>query len=84
MQGRILLIDESSALWEDVLAMLNIEITNSYNDHEDNIRHLRSMMAELLELQSAPGLTTNEVKRVKLSIRAMKSAIDALEVQVLA
>lgn len=53
-------------------------------EYQENITLLRFMLAELLEKQSSPLITSYKRNQYRTGIRALKSAIEALEVQVLA
>lgn len=67
---------------EQINAPVKTEIL--FAENNENITHLRHMLANLLEMQDVAGLTVNEKKNVLKSIRAIKSSISALEVQVFA
>jgi hypothetical protein len=48
-------------------------------DHGEDISFLRQVLAEFLEKQSSSALTEKQKKTCKAGIRALNSAIDALQ-----
>jgi hypothetical protein len=50
----------------------------------EDITFLRQLLADLLEQQSNPRLNDSKQAQCKKGIRALRSAIDALEIQVYA
>ena len=53
-------------------------------NYKDNVLTLRFMLASLMERQSHPLMTTNDRKRCKEGIVALKSAIEIIEGQIYA
>lgn len=64
--------------------MLIINEMNQPSTKNDEIAFLRQLLADLLEQQSNPRLNAAKQAQCKLGIRAIGSAIDALEIQVYA
>jgi len=52
--------------------------------YQEDITFLRQLLADMLEQQSNPRLTAKQVLQCKNGIKALRSAIDALECQILA
>lgn len=63
--------------------MLTIEQSQPKKYKED-INFLRQLLSDMLEQQSNPRLNSHQIVQCKKGIKALRSAIDALECQVLA
>lgn len=61
----------------------NMQFEHATTKNED-IDFLRHLLADMLEQQSSPRLNTRQQDQCKRGIKALRSAIDALEVQVYA
>lgn len=64
--------------------MLLLDQIEHPKTHKEDIDFLRQLLADMLEQQSNPRLTSQQVIQCKKGIKALRSAIDALECQVLA
>lgn len=61
-----------------------VETDSQPKEVQEDLSFLKALLADLLENQSSPRLSHTERLRCKNGIKALRRAIDAIEMQVLA
>jgi hypothetical protein len=64
--------------------MLILTETTQPVKFKEDIDFLRQLLGDMLEQQSNPRLNAKQISQCKRGIKALRSAIDALEIQILA
>jgi hypothetical protein len=66
------------------MELSNIDDRTQPSVYKEDILFLRQLLADMLEQQSNPRLSAHQVLQCKKGIKALRTAIEAIECQILA